>query len=92
MKDSTAFTSWQTTGKNNNSGAAHTVTYDGLAPSHPLTAAGLATCRPCSRTKDVKPQPRLVPIYRPRRNERLGCTEHVRVSILPNDVIIGYFA
>ena len=52
------------------SGAAHTVAYDELAPSHPLTAANIPTGRPCSRTEDVNPQPRLVPVYRPRKDEK----------------------
>ena len=56
--------------------------YDGLAPSHPLTAASIPTSRPCSRTEDVNPQPRLVPVYRPRRDERSGWPEH----ILPTDI------
>jgi hypothetical protein len=44
------FTGWQTTGKN---GAALTVAYDGLAASHPLTAASIPTRRPCSHTEDI---------------------------------------
>jgi hypothetical protein len=43
------------TGRNDYSGAAHTVAYDGLTPPHPLTAASIPTRRPCSRTEDVNP-------------------------------------
>ena len=55
-----------------NSGAAHTVAYDELAPSHALTTASIPTSRSCSRKEDVNPQPRLVPVYGPRRDEMHG--------------------
>jgi hypothetical protein len=68
------------------SGAVHTVACDGLAPPHPLTAASILTSHPCSRTEDVYPQLRLIPVYRPRRDDTPGWHEHVRVNILPKDV------
>ena len=62
-------------------GAAHTVAYDRLAPLHPPPAASLATRRPCSRTENVNPQPKLVPIHRPQRDERLGRPTYLRVTV-----------
>ena len=41
-------------------------------PTSCVIGGRLAIRRPCSRTKDFNPQPRLVPIYRPRGYERLG--------------------
>ena len=49
-------------------------------------AARLAGRRPCSRTKDFNPRPKPVPIYRPRRDERLGLPEPMRVNTLLKDV------
>jgi hypothetical protein len=43
-----------------------------VSPIAPTSAASLATRRPSGRTENVNPQPKLVPIHRPQRDERLG--------------------
>jgi hypothetical protein len=79
------FTSWQATGKNNAWSSAHC----GLRRVSPIVlapAASLATCNPCSHTENINPWRKLVPIHRPRRDERLGRLRHLRVNPLPKDV------
>jgi hypothetical protein len=51
---------------------------------HP--AASLAPRHRCSRTEDVKLQPKLVPIHRSPRDERLGGLGHLRVNNYLKDV------
>ena len=67
------FTSWQATGKNDAWSSAH-CGLRRVSPIAPTPAASLVTRRPCSRAENVNPQPKPVPIHRPRgsRDERLG--------------------
>jgi hypothetical protein len=48
------------------------VAYNGLAPSHPHTAASIFTYRPCSHTDDVDLRPRLVYQFVEPEDESLG--------------------
>jgi hypothetical protein len=68
-------------------GTAHTVAYYRLAPLHPSLTTSLATCRPCSRTEKLTPQPKVIPIHQPRRDERLGRSSCLRLNTLPKDVM-----
>jgi hypothetical protein len=67
-------------------GAVHAlhVAYDRLAPSHPSLAAVQPFAVPVYIGR--KSQPKLVPIYRPQKDERLGRVGHLRVSTLPQDI------
>jgi hypothetical protein len=78
------FTSSQATGKSDAWSSAN-CGLRRVSPIAPTSAASLATRRPCGRTENVNPQPKLVPVHWPRRNERLGRPRHLRVNILPKD-------
>lgn len=52
----------QTTGKNDAWSSANCGLQQ-ASPLAPIPAAGLTIRRPCSRTEDVNPQPKLVPIH-----------------------------
>jgi hypothetical protein len=78
------FTSWQTTGKDDKWSSAYRDLWQ-VSPDAPTPAASPATHRPNSRTDDVNLQPRLLTVYRSRRNGRPGWPEHMRVNILPKD-------
>jgi hypothetical protein len=72
------------------SGVVHTAANDRLASSNPLTAVSIPTRHPCSHAKDVNPQPKLIPVYWPQRDERPGRSEHVQVNILLNKPVINW--
>jgi hypothetical protein len=71
---------WRTTGKNDS--AVTTCKWP-----HQNSSAGH---RPCSRTKDFNPQSKPVPIYRPRRDERLSLPEQVWLKTIVLTLVFTY--
>jgi hypothetical protein len=78
------FTMWRTTSTNDGGIRRQAVTSGELLHQTHLQAASR---RPCSRTMDYNAKPKPVPNYRPRRHERLGLPEDVRMNTLLKDAM-----